>query len=37
MQIKETFLSTYSEAVTNYDGRDDRSLAVDGVQRRVSI
>ncbi|XP_008323588.1 tetraspanin-7-like isoform X2 [Cynoglossus semilaevis] len=34
-EIKETFLSTYSEAVTNYDGRDDRSLAVDGVQRRL--
>ncbi|XP_075951016.1 tetraspanin-7-like isoform X2 [Anarhichas minor] len=33
--IKETFLTTYSEAVMRYDGRDDRSLAVDGVQRRL--
>jgi len=36
-QIKGTFFTTYSEAVMRYDGRDDRSLAVDGVQRRVSI
>ncbi|KAM6892779.1 tetraspanin-7-like [Lycodopsis pacificus] len=34
-EIKETFLTTYSEAVMRYDGRDDRSLAVDGVQRRL--
>ncbi|KAF3688301.1 Tetraspanin-7 [Channa argus] len=34
-EIKETFLTTYSEAVMKYDGRDDRSLAVDGVQRRL--
>lgn len=37
VQIKETFLTTYSDAVMKYDGRDDRSLAVDGVQRRVSV
>ncbi|CAB1428055.1 unnamed protein product [Pleuronectes platessa] len=34
-EIKGTFLTTYSDAVRNYDGRDDRSLAVDGVQRRL--
>uniref|UniRef100_A0A3Q3EIA6 Tetraspanin 7 n=1 Tax=Labrus bergylta TaxID=56723 RepID=A0A3Q3EIA6_9LABR len=34
-EIKGTFLTTYSEAVMRYDGRDDRSLAVDGVQRRL--
>ncbi|XP_026219317.1 tetraspanin-7-like [Anabas testudineus] len=34
-EIKETFLSTYSDAVMKYDGRDDRSLALDGVQRRL--
>ncbi|KAF0046337.1 hypothetical protein F2P81_002866 [Scophthalmus maximus] len=34
-EIKGTFLTTYSDAVMNYDGRDDRSLAVDGVQRRL--
>lgn len=28
---------TYQEAVMSYDGRDDRSLAVDGVQRSVSV
>lgn len=28
---------TYNEAVMSYDGLDDRSLAVDGVQRRVSV
>lgn len=36
-QIKGTFLTTYNEAVTRYDGLDDRSLAVDDVQRRVSV
>ncbi|XP_069577341.1 uncharacterized protein [Brachyistius frenatus] len=34
-EIKGTFLTTYSDAVLRYDGRDDRSLAVDGVQRRL--
>ncbi|KAM9835915.1 tetraspanin-7-like isoform 2-T2 [Aulostomus maculatus] len=34
-EIKGTFLTTYSDAVLKYDGRDDRSLAVDGVQRRL--
>ncbi|KAK5847417.1 hypothetical protein PBY51_016544 [Eleginops maclovinus] len=34
-EIQGTFLTTYSEAVMKYDGRDDRSLAVDGVQRRL--
>ncbi|XP_041834373.1 tetraspanin-7-like [Melanotaenia boesemani] len=34
-EIKGTFFTTYSEAVMKYDGRDDRSLAVDGVQRRL--
>ncbi|XP_078022044.1 tetraspanin-7-like isoform X1 [Epinephelus lanceolatus] len=34
-EIKGTFLTTYSDAVMRYDGRDDRSLAVDGVQRRL--
>lgn len=37
VQIKETFLTTYSDALMKYDGLDDRSLAVDGVQRRVSV
>lgn len=37
VQIKGTFLMTYNEAVMRYDGLDDRSLAVDGVQRRVSV
>lgn len=37
VQIKGTFLMTYNEAVMGYDGLDDRSLAVDGVQRRVSV
>uniref|UniRef100_A0A672GSP2 Tetraspanin n=1 Tax=Salarias fasciatus TaxID=181472 RepID=A0A672GSP2_SALFA len=34
-EIKGTFLTTYSDAVLKYDGRDDRSLAVDSVQRRL--
>ncbi|XP_029986267.1 tetraspanin-7-like [Sphaeramia orbicularis] len=34
-EIKGTMLTTYSDAVTHYDGRDDRSLAVDAVQRRL--
>ncbi|XP_076022015.1 tetraspanin-7-like isoform X2 [Genypterus blacodes] len=34
-EIKGTFLTTYSDAVLKYDGRDDRSLAVDGIQRRL--
>lgn len=36
-QIKGTFLTTFSEAVKKYDGRDERSLAVDDVQRRVDL
>ncbi|XP_075871240.1 tetraspanin-7-like [Nelusetta ayraudi] len=34
-EIKGTFLTTFSEAVMKYDGRDERSLAVDDVQRRL--
>ncbi|XP_068165397.1 tetraspanin-7-like [Antennarius striatus] len=34
-EIKGTFLATYTDAVMRYDGRDDRSLAVDDVQRRL--
>ncbi|KAF7660255.1 hypothetical protein LDENG_00285180 [Lucifuga dentata] len=34
-EIKGTFLTTYSDAVLKYNGRDDRSLAVDSVQRRL--
>ncbi|XP_028255623.1 tetraspanin-7-like [Parambassis ranga] len=34
-EIKGTFLTAYSDAVMTYDGRSDRSLAVDGVQRRL--
>lgn len=34
-EIKGTFLTTYTDAVLYYDGRDDRSLAVDGIQRRL--
>ncbi|XP_004565696.1 tetraspanin-7 [Maylandia zebra] len=34
-EIKGTFLTAYSAAVMRYDGRDDRSVAVDGVQRRL--
>ncbi|XP_061572217.1 tetraspanin-7-like [Cololabis saira] len=34
-EIKGTFLTTYSDAVIRYDGRDDRSLAVDNVQRSL--
>uniref|UniRef100_UPI003AAA9B18 tetraspanin-7-like n=1 Tax=Centroberyx gerrardi TaxID=166262 RepID=UPI003AAA9B18 len=34
-EIKGTFLSTYSDAVQRYDARDERSLAVDDVQRRL--
>lgn len=37
VQIKGTFFTTYNEAVMRYDGLDDRSLAVDGVQRSVSL
>lgn len=37
VQIKGTFLMTYNEAVMSYDGLDDRSLAVDGIQRRVRV
>uniref|UniRef100_H3CM92 Tetraspanin n=1 Tax=Tetraodon nigroviridis TaxID=99883 RepID=H3CM92_TETNG len=34
-EIKGTFFTTYNEAVMRYDGLDDRSLAVDGVQRSL--
>lgn len=37
VQIKGTFFTTYNEAVMRYNGLDDRSLAVDGVQRSVSV
>lgn len=35
-QIKGTFQRTFSEAVKNYNSQDERSLAVDNVQRSVS-
>lgn len=35
-QVKETFFITFREAVIRYDGRDDKSVAVDDVQRKVS-
>ncbi|XP_018605455.1 tetraspanin-7-like isoform X2 [Scleropages formosus] len=34
-EIKGTFLRTYSDAVQNYDAKDDRSVAVDNVQRSL--
>lgn len=37
VQINGTFFTTYNEAVMRYDGLDDRSLAVDDVQRSVSV
>lgn len=35
-QIKGTFLRTYNEAVLNYNAQDEKSIAVDNVQRSVS-
>ncbi|XP_047678818.1 tetraspanin-7b [Tachysurus fulvidraco] len=34
-EIKGTFLRTYNEAVLNYNAQDERSLAVDNVQRSL--
>ncbi|XP_029459051.1 tetraspanin-7 [Rhinatrema bivittatum] len=34
-EIKDTFLRTYTEAIHNYDGVDDRSKAVDSVQTNL--
>ncbi|XP_028294258.1 tetraspanin-7-like [Gouania willdenowi] len=34
-EIKGTFLTTYSNAIFQYDGLDEQSLAVDDVQRRL--
>uniref|UniRef100_A0A667Y625 Tetraspanin n=1 Tax=Myripristis murdjan TaxID=586833 RepID=A0A667Y625_9TELE len=34
-EIKGSFLNTLSDAVLNYNGLDERSLAVDDVQRRL--
>uniref|UniRef100_A0AAR2LX22 Tetraspanin-7 n=1 Tax=Pygocentrus nattereri TaxID=42514 RepID=A0AAR2LX22_PYGNA len=34
-EIKGTFLRTYNEAVQNYNAQDERSLAVDNVQRNL--
>ncbi|KAK1802381.1 hypothetical protein P4O66_022052 [Electrophorus voltai] len=34
-EIKGTFLRTYKEAVQNYNAQDERSLAVDNVQRSL--
>lgn len=36
LQIKDTFLRTYTDAMQNYNGNDERSRAVDHVQRSVS-
>ncbi|XP_042605852.1 tetraspanin-7b [Cyprinus carpio] len=34
-QIKGTFLRTYNEAVENYNAQDERSIAVDNIQRSL--
>lgn len=34
-QIKGTFMRTYNEAVQNYNAQDERSIAVDNIQRSV--
>ncbi len=34
-QIKGTFMRTYNEAIQNYNAQDERSIAVDNVQRSV--
>ncbi|XP_016362824.1 tetraspanin-7-like [Sinocyclocheilus anshuiensis] len=34
-EIKGTFLRTYNEAVQNYNAQDERSIAVDNVQRSL--
>ncbi|KPP63013.1 hypothetical protein Z043_118757 [Scleropages formosus] len=36
-EIKGTFLRTYTDAVQNYNTEDERSQAVDNVQRSVSL
>uniref|UniRef100_A0A8C4LTF9 Tetraspanin n=1 Tax=Equus asinus TaxID=9793 RepID=A0A8C4LTF9_EQUAS len=35
-EIKDTFLRTYTDAMQNYNGNDERSRAVDHVQRSLS-
>ncbi|CAI9556921.1 unnamed protein product [Staurois parvus] len=35
-EIKDTFLRTYTEAIQNYNGNDERSRAVDDVQKSLS-
>ncbi|XP_077150890.1 tetraspanin-7 [Ranitomeya variabilis] len=35
-EIKDTFLRTYTEAIQNYNGKDERSRAVDDVQKSLS-
>uniref|UniRef100_A0A8C7ZWS5 Tetraspanin n=1 Tax=Oryzias sinensis TaxID=183150 RepID=A0A8C7ZWS5_9TELE len=34
-EVKETFFVTFREAVIRYDGRDDKSVAVDDVQHKL--
>lgn len=35
LQIKGTFYRTYTDAVLNYDAKDEASQAVDSLQHRV--
>ncbi|KAK9402040.1 tetraspanin-7 [Crotalus adamanteus] len=35
-EIKDTFLRTYTEAIQNYNGNDEKSRAVDDVQHSLS-
>ncbi|KAJ7320651.1 hypothetical protein JRQ81_020162, partial [Phrynocephalus forsythii] len=35
-EIKDTFLRTYTEAIQNYNGNDEKSRAVDDVQQSLS-
>uniref|UniRef100_A0A8C5T4P8 Tetraspanin-7 n=1 Tax=Laticauda laticaudata TaxID=8630 RepID=A0A8C5T4P8_LATLA len=35
-EIKDTFLRTYTEAIQNYNGNDEKSHAVDDVQQNLS-
>lgn len=34
-EIKDTFLRTYTEAIHNYNGKDEASLAVDDIQTKL--
>ncbi|KAL7983673.1 hypothetical protein Chor_000549 [Crotalus horridus] len=36
LKIKDTFLRTYTEAIQNYNGNDEKSRAVDDVQHSLS-